>query len=153
MPRHDGDDEHAGARLRGGAVTTRPTPRPRAGRVRTVGRGERRAARRDARFLPLLAGPAGAAAVRRLLSVAVLVTIDVTACFAGIYGALAFKLWVQGAPVDAGAIWTVEQKALPVAATTMILVFAKNRLYAPREQRGGAARILSSVTLATAIVL
>src|SRR5690606_12774826 len=52
-----------------------------------------------------------------------------------------------------GAIWAVEQKALPVAAITMILVFAKNRLYGPREQRGGAARILSSVTLATVIVL
>jgi exopolysaccharide biosynthesis polyprenyl glycosylphosphotransferase len=109
--------------------------------------------RRDARFLPLLAGPAGTAAVRRLLSVAVLVAMDVTACFAGIYTALALKLWVQGEPVDAGAIWSVEQKALPVAATTMILVFAKNRLYGPREQRGGAARILSSVTLATVIVL
>jgi exopolysaccharide biosynthesis polyprenyl glycosylphosphotransferase len=109
--------------------------------------------RRDARFLPLLAGPAGTAAVRRLLSVAVLVAMDVTACFAGIYAALALKLWVQGEPVDAGAIWSVEQKALPVAATTMILVFAKNRLYGPREQRGGAARILSSVTLATVIVL
>ena len=35
----------------------------------------------------------------------------------------------------------------------MVLVFAKNRLYAPREQRGGAARILSSVTLATVVVL
>ena len=68
---------------------------------------------------------------------AVLVALDVTACFAGIYAALALKLWVQGDPVDAGAIWSVEQKALPVAATTMILVFAKNRLYGPREQRGG----------------
>jgi exopolysaccharide biosynthesis polyprenyl glycosylphosphotransferase len=109
--------------------------------------------RRDARFLPLLAGPAGTAAVRRVLSVTVLVAMDVTACFAGIYAALAFKLWVQGDPVDPAAIWAVEQKALPVAATTMILVFAKNRLYGPREQRGGAARILSSVTLATVIVL
>jgi exopolysaccharide biosynthesis polyprenyl glycosylphosphotransferase len=109
--------------------------------------------RRDARFLPLLAGPAGTAAVRRVLSVAILVAMDVTACFAGIYAALAFKLWVQDDPVEPAAIWAVEQKALPVAATTMILVFAKNRLYGPREQRAGAARILSSVTLATVIVL
>jgi exopolysaccharide biosynthesis polyprenyl glycosylphosphotransferase len=134
-------------------VTTRPTQRPPAEPVRPADRGEGRAVRRDARFLPLLAGPAGSAAVRRLLSVAVLVAMDVTACFAGIYAALALKLWVQDDPVDAGAIWAVEQKALPVAATTMILVFAKNRLYGPREQRGGAARILSSVTLATVIVL
>ncbi len=113
----------------------------------------RRHMRRDARFLPLLAGPAGTAALRRILSVAVLVTMDVTACFAGVYTALALKLVVQGQPIDSGAIWAVEQKALPLAATTMILVFAKNRLYAPREQRGGAARLLSSVTLATLVVL
>ena len=91
--------------------------------------------------------------MRRCLSVAVLVTIDVTACFAGIYAALALKLMVRGDEVDSGAIWAVEQKALPFAATTMVLVFAKNRLYAPREQRGGAARILSSVTLTTVVVL
>ncbi|HEX2504253.1 MAG TPA: sugar transferase, partial [Miltoncostaeaceae bacterium] len=134
-------------------MTTRPSTRPPAGPVRPAGRAERGSVRRDARFLPLLAGPAGTAAVRRLLSVAVLVAMDVTAVFAGIYAALAFKLWVRGDPVDAGAIWAVEQKALPVAATTLVLVFAKNRLYGPREQRGGAARILSSVTLATVIVL
>jgi exopolysaccharide biosynthesis polyprenyl glycosylphosphotransferase len=136
-------------------VTTRPSPlvpHP-SSPARPLARAERGSVRRDARFLPLLAGPAGTAAVRRLLSVAVLVAMDVTACFAGIYAALALKLWVQGEPVDAGAIWSVEQKALPVAATTMILVFAKNRLYGAREQRGGAARILSSVTLATVIVL
>ena len=46
--------------------------------------------RRDARFPPLLSGPAGTALVRRALSVVVLVTLDLTACFAGIYAALAF---------------------------------------------------------------
>jgi exopolysaccharide biosynthesis polyprenyl glycosylphosphotransferase len=127
-------------------MTTRPT------RGDTDSAGGR-PVRRDARFLPLLAGPAGTAAVRRVLSVAVLITIDVTACFAGVYTALALKLLVQGESVDSSAIWAVEQKALPIAAITMILVFAKNRLYAPREQRGGAARLLSSVTLATLIVL
>ncbi len=134
-------------------MTTRPSPPSSSGTAQPAAPHERGSVRRDARFLPLLAGPAGTAAVRRLLSVAVLVAIDVTACFAGIYAALALKLWVRGDPVDAGAIWAVEQKALPVAATTMILVFAMNRLYAPREQRGGAARILSAVTLTTVIVL
>jgi exopolysaccharide biosynthesis polyprenyl glycosylphosphotransferase len=114
---------------------------------------ERRSFRHDARFRPLLPGPAGTALARRGLSVAVLVTLDLTACFAGIYAALAIKLLIQGDTVDSGAIWAVEQKALPLAATTMILVFAKNRLYAPREQRGGAARLLSSVTLTTVVVL
>ncbi|MGD9696597.1 MAG: sugar transferase [Thermoleophilia bacterium] len=135
-------------------MTTRPT-RSDHGAAPVPSRGEssRRGVRRDARFLPLLAGPAGTATIRRALSVIVLVTLDVTACFVGIYVALALKLVVQGNEVDSAAIWAVEQKALPVAATTMILVFAKNRLYGSREQRGGAARILSSVTLATFIVL
>jgi exopolysaccharide biosynthesis polyprenyl glycosylphosphotransferase len=133
-------------------VTTRPT-RPSDPAPAAPAPEGRRHTRRDARSLPLLAGPAGTAAIRRVLSVAILATMDVTACFAGIYAALAIKLMVQGQPVDPGAIWSVEQKALPLAATTMVLVFAKNRLYAPREQRGGAARLLSSVTLATVIVL
>jgi exopolysaccharide biosynthesis polyprenyl glycosylphosphotransferase len=132
-------------------VTTRPTDRDT--EVPPAAPDERRPVRRDARFLPLLAGPAGTATIRRILSVVVLVTIDVTACFAGIYAALAIKLMVQGQAVDSGAIWAVEQKALPFAATTMVLVFAKNRLYAPREQRGGGARILSSATLSMVVVL
>jgi len=131
-------------------VTTRPTgPEESQAAAPT----ERRPVRRDHRFLPLLAGPAGTATVRRILSVAILVAIDVTACFAGIYAALAIKLIVQGQAVDSGAIWAVEQKALPFAATTMVLVFAKNRLYTPREQRGGGARILSSTTLSMVVVL
>ncbi len=133
-------------------MTTRPT-RPASAPLRVSSTDGRGAVRRDARFRPLLSGPAGTALVRRCLSVVVLATIDLTACFAGVYAALALKLVVQGDAVDPGAIWAVEQKALPLAATTMILVFAKNRLYAPREQRGGAARILSSVTLTTVVVL
>ncbi|HMM49008.1 MAG TPA: exopolysaccharide biosynthesis polyprenyl glycosylphosphotransferase [Miltoncostaeaceae bacterium] len=112
-----------------------------------------RSVRRDARFWPMLVGPAGAAAVRRSASVLVLVALDVTAAFAGIYAALALKLLYQGHAISPDAIWAVEQKALPVAAGTLILLFAKNGLYGPREQRGGAARVLSSVTLATVIVL
>lgn len=112
-----------------------------------------RHARKDHRSTPVLVGPAGGAAIRRLCSVLVLVAMDVTAVFMGIYAALAFKLWLQGAPIDGGAIWAVEQKAFPVAAGTLILLFAKNRLYAPREYRPGAATVLSSVTLATLIVL
>ena len=108
--------------------------------------------RRDVRFMPLLAGPAGSSALRRALSVLVLLAIDVTSVFLGLYAALALKLVIQGDPVNSGAIWTVEQKGLPLAALTLVLVFAKNGLYAPREVRGSAARILSGVTLATIIV-
>ncbi len=131
-------------------MTTRPT----GGSSRPAGApAPSRPARRDARFAPLISRAAGGAALRRALSVAALVTIDVTSVFLGIYGALALKLLFQGGPVDPGAIWAVEQKALPLAATILIVMMAKNRLYGPREQRGGAARVLSAVTLSTLIVL
>jgi len=129
----------------GPAVSTEPTTD-----ARPPARG---LLRRDVRFLPLLAGPAGTARVRRAASVAVLVVIDITALFLGIYAALALKLVLTGQPVDSSAVWAVEQKALPLAAVAMILIFAKNRLYAAREQRPGAAAVLSSVTLGTLVVL
>jgi exopolysaccharide biosynthesis polyprenyl glycosylphosphotransferase len=114
--------------------------------------GERLASR-DVRFVPILRGRQGRDYIRRALSVAVLVAIDVASAFLGLYAVLAFKLWVQGQPIDSGAIWSVEQKALPIVTITLVLVFAKNRLYAEREERGGSSRILSSVTVATFIVL
>jgi exopolysaccharide biosynthesis polyprenyl glycosylphosphotransferase len=111
-----------------------------------------RTLRHDVRFVPLLPGSTGRSAVRRVASVVVLVTMDVTAVFLGIYTALALKLVVRGQSVDSGAIWTVEQKALPIAAVTVVLLFAKNGLYTAREGRGSTARVLSSVTAATLIV-
>jgi exopolysaccharide biosynthesis polyprenyl glycosylphosphotransferase len=123
-------------------VASRPAPRDTSGRVR-----------RDVRFLPLLAGPAGSARTRRILSVSCLAVMDVTALFLALYAAFALKLLVQDAPVSSGAIWAVEQRALPISAATLVLVFAKNRLYAPREQRPGSVGVLSSVTVATLIVL
>jgi exopolysaccharide biosynthesis polyprenyl glycosylphosphotransferase len=108
--------------------------------------------RKDVRFAPLLAGPAGRGTLRRGLSVLVLLAIDVTSVFLGLYAALAFKLIVLGRPVDSGAIWAVEQKGLPIAALTLVLVFAKNGLYTVRESRAGAAKVLASVTVSTLIV-
>lgn len=130
-------------------TTTRPEPPP----APATDADETRPARRDARSLPVLAGPAGTALVRRVLSVAVLLVIDVTAIFLGVYTALAVKLLVLGQPLDSAAIWAVERQALPLAALTLVLLFAKNRLYDSREKRGSSARVLSSVALGTAIVL
>jgi len=118
-----------------------------------VSRGTGNMMRRDVRFLPLLAGPAAYQRFRRALSVLVLLVIDVTALFLAIYAALAFKLMLEHRAVDSSAIWALEQQALPLAAVTMVLTFAKNRLYAPRESRPGAAAVLSSVTTGTLIVL
>ena len=74
--------------------------------------GERLASR-DVRFVPILRGRQGRDYIRRALSVAALVAIDVSSAFLGLYAVLAFKLWVQGQPIDSGAIWSVEQKATP----------------------------------------
>ena len=90
--------------------------------------------------------------IRRAASVALLVALDLTAVILGVWTALAVKLVLSGEPVDAAAIWTAEQRALPLAALTTVLIFAKNGLYRPREQRGGAARVLSSVALAAVVV-
>jgi exopolysaccharide biosynthesis polyprenyl glycosylphosphotransferase len=112
-----------------------------------------RHSRGDSRSLPVLAGPAGAAAIRRAISVGALLLIDVTAIFLGIYVALALKLVILDQPIDSGAIWAVEQKALPLAALTLVLLFWRARLYENREKRGSSARVLSSVFLGTIIVL
>ncbi len=112
-----------------------------------------RRASRDVRFVPFLKGRQHREYLRRGLSVAVLVGIDVASAFLGLYAVLAFKLWVTGQPVDSGAIWLVEQKALPIVTITLVLVFAKNHLYRERGERGGSARVLSSMTIATVIVL
>lgn len=123
-------------------MTSRPAPRDTSGRVR-----------RDVRFLPLLAGPAGSQRGRRVLSVLSLIAMDITALFLALYAALAFRQLLLGDPVSSSAIWAVERDALLIGAGAMVLVFAKNRLYAPREQRPGAVAVLSSVTVATLIVL
>ena len=121
---------------------SRPAPPTSSGRL----------AARDVRFVPLLSAHDRRALVRRVLSVGALAAIDIGSVFLGLYAALALKLIVRGQPVDSGAIWAVEQKALPIATLTLVLVFAKNHLYAPREERGGASKILASVTVSTLIV-
>lgn len=105
------------------------------------------------RSLPLLSGPAGAQRLRRALSVLSLLAVDVAATFLGIYLAFAAKLMLSGQPIDSAAIWRLEQQILPTATVVLVLVFAKNRLYAPRESRSGSATVLSSTTLAALAVL
>ncbi|MBM3665823.1 MAG: sugar transferase [Actinobacteria bacterium] len=114
--------------------------------------GERLASR-DVRFVPILRGRQGRDYIRRALSVVALLAIDISSVFLGLYAVLAFKLILQGQPIDSGAIWSVEQKALPLATITLVLVFAKYGLYAEREERGGSSRILSAITVSTLIVL
>jgi exopolysaccharide biosynthesis polyprenyl glycosylphosphotransferase len=129
-----------------------PPPPPSRSTATPQEAGERLAAR-DVRFVPILRGRQGRDYLRRAFSVVALLAIDVMSVFLGLYAVLAFKLLVQGQPIDAGAIWSVEQKALPLATITLVLVFAKYGLYTEREERGGSSRILSAVTVSTLIVL
>ena len=108
--------------------------------------------RRDARFKPLAGLPLAREWVRRSLSVAALVAIDLAALVLGIMAALAAKLIVQGESVDFGAIWVEERRILPLASIVLVLLFARARLYHARERRGHAARIIGSTAIATLIV-
>ena len=65
---------------------------------------------RDVRASPVLRGPVGNALMRRALSVTILLLIDLTAVFLGIYAALAVKLAVQGQAVDPSVIWASERR-------------------------------------------
>ena len=116
----------------------------------TLPRGEH--VRRDARFIPLVAGRMARRGVRRVLSILALVAIDVAGVFLGIMVALAVKLAVEGESVDLGAIWLLERKVLPLAAVVVVLTFTFNRLYVVRERRGHAFRIIGSVAIATVVV-
>ncbi|MGA0067999.1 MAG: nucleoside-diphosphate sugar epimerase/dehydratase, partial [Miltoncostaeaceae bacterium] len=129
-----------------------PPPPPSRSTATPQEAGERLASR-DVRFVPILRGRQGRDYIRRALSVVALLAIDVSSVFLGLYAVLAFKLILQGQPIDSGAIWSVEQKALPLVTITLVLVFAKYGLYAEREERGGSSRILSAVTVSTLIVL
>ena len=108
--------------------------------------------RRDARFKPIAGLPMARTWVRRSLSVATLVAIDLTALVLGIMVALAGKLVLRGEPVDFGAIWIEERRILPLASVVLVLVFARARLYHGRERRGHAARVIGSTAIATLIV-
>lgn len=108
--------------------------------------------RQDARFSPLLERATALAWLRRVLSVAVLVAIDLASLLLGVLAAYAGKLILRGDPVDFGAIWVEERRMLPIASVVLVLVFARSRLYHPRERRGQAARIIGSTAVATIIV-
>lgn len=112
----------------------------------------RRHVRQDARFKPVLGQSLTRVWLRRALSVASLVVLDLVALFLGILLAFAGKLVLRGDPVDLGAIWIEERKILPLASVVLVLMFARARLYHERERRGHAARIIGSTALATLIV-
>ena len=101
-----------------------------------------------------LARPPLRTLLRRLASIAALLTIDVCGLALGLYLALVLRwlyyerelpLW--GVPWEAGEQW------LPFLTLITILVFWQAGLYAEREHRAGVGRVVSSLVLVAVVTV
>lgn len=107
---------------------------------------------RSVRLLP--SGRQVRAIARRLLSIAALVSIDLGGLAASLYLALVLRQVYYGErPILWGIAWDAEAKWLPFLFLVTALVFWRAGLYAPREQRAGVGRIVSSLLLVTVLTL
>jgi exopolysaccharide biosynthesis polyprenyl glycosylphosphotransferase len=94
------------------------------------------------------------ALARRLASILALVAIDVGGLASAVYLALVLRNLYYGVrPVLWGLPWKAEVEWLPFLALVTVLVFWRGGLYASREQRAGAGRVVSSLLLVTVITL
>ncbi len=94
------------------------------------------------------------ALARRLVSIASLVAIDVGGIAGALYLALVLRELYYGVrPVFWGLPWKAETEWLPFLALVTVLVFWRSGLYAPRERRAGAGKVVSSLLLVTVITL
>src|SRR5436305_12870650 len=93
--------------------------------------------------------------VRRVASMVALVTIDVGGLAGALYLAVVFReLYYGTRPILWGFAWSAQEvKWLPFLSLVTVLVFWRGGLYAPREQRAGAGRVVSSLLLVTVITL
>ncbi|NUR75710.1 MAG: sugar transferase [Thermoleophilia bacterium] len=92
--------------------------------------------------------------VRRVASMLTLLTIDVAGLVIGLYAALAVRSLVfDPKPILWGLLWNHETDWLPFLILLLVLVFWRAGLYAPRELREGAGRVVPSVFLVSALAL
>jgi exopolysaccharide biosynthesis polyprenyl glycosylphosphotransferase len=92
--------------------------------------------------------------LRRLASILALVAIDVGGLAGSLYLALVLReIYYGERPILWGLPWNAESEWLPFLALVTVLVFWRAGLYAPREQRAGAGRVVSSLLLVTVITL
>ena len=92
--------------------------------------------------------------VRRFFSILALVTMDVGALVLGLYGALTLRALIfDPKPILWGLLWNHEADWLAFLILMLVLVFWQAGLYAPRELREGAGRIVPSVLLVAALSL
>jgi exopolysaccharide biosynthesis polyprenyl glycosylphosphotransferase len=91
---------------------------------------------------------------RRAVSVAVLVAVDVVGLALGLYLALVLRTVFYGDTVYWSLLWRAGPREwLPFLAPITVLVFLQAGLYARRERRAGAGRVVSSLVLVALIVL
>jgi exopolysaccharide biosynthesis polyprenyl glycosylphosphotransferase len=93
--------------------------------------------------------------VRRIVGVCLLVVLDIAGLALGLYVALVLRQVVYG---ESDILWNLlwregPQEWLPFLAPITILVFLQAGLYAPRERRAGAGRVVASLILVALIVL
>jgi FlaA1/EpsC-like NDP-sugar epimerase len=82
------------------------------------------------------------------------VAIDVGGLASSVYLALVLRALYYGErPVLWGLPWSAEAEWLPFLVLVTVLVFWRSGLYAPREQRAGAGKVVSSLLLVTVITL
>ena len=92
--------------------------------------------------------------IRRGLSIAVLVAVDVLGLALGLYVALVLRTVLYGDTVTWALLWRLERgEWLPFLVPITVLVFLQAGLYARRERRSGAGRVVSSLVLVALIIL
>jgi exopolysaccharide biosynthesis polyprenyl glycosylphosphotransferase len=92
--------------------------------------------------------------VRRVVSILALAAIDVGGLVIGLYAALALRaVLFDPKPILWGLLWNHETDWLPFLILLLVLVFWRAGLYAPRELREGAGRVVPSVFLVAALAL
>ena len=92
--------------------------------------------------------------LRRGLSVAALVVLDVAGLSLGLMAALVLRTLVYGDTVFWSLLWEDGPgEWLPFLAPITVLVFFQAGLYAARERRSGSGRVVSSLVLVALIVL
>jgi exopolysaccharide biosynthesis polyprenyl glycosylphosphotransferase len=91
--------------------------------------------------------------VRRAASIVALATIDVVGLAAGLFAALVLREVYYGRSLRWESLWDPAENWLPFLILITLLVFAQGNLYAERERRPGAGRVVSSLVLVALITL
>jgi exopolysaccharide biosynthesis polyprenyl glycosylphosphotransferase len=92
--------------------------------------------------------------LRRILSIVALAIVDIGGLIIGLYLALTLRaLIVDPKPILWGLLWNQETSWLAFLILLLVLVFWQAGLYAPREVREGAGRVVPSVVLVAVLSL